>query len=304
MTQLIFSIIEAILEMSGITGAIEDVKRNACIQLYKTGISLWNAMTTQAFTFAGISPANVDAASYQMVTDLANLLVAVAASILTTAYLYRFYKTFNESREAADMYTIIKVTIMLFIAEYAVMNAPGLCNQVIGIGSALCNLIGASSSSSLTVSTDVMDLLNNGTPGIPTMLVMLVFCVCLIVTGAGVLITVVQRLLKLFVMLPFAGMALATVVGGGRVSDVGYSYIRAFIGFCIEGAAIILILIVGNNIVSGNLLYRAFDGIIFDSDSANFWRIVVGLLGQILGCGAISATVKQADQLVHRMFGL
>lgn len=298
-------LLQMILEFFGISDAVEGAQRTVCQSLYKTGINLWNAMTSQAFTFAGISPSAADNASYELVTRLQSAFQIIAIQILIIAFLYRYFKTFNESREAVDLYTIIKVMVMMFLAQFAVMNSAALFDQIFGIGSGLCSLIGVSAAG-LSPNDEIMSLLSGDIPGtgLLTLLVLFIFCACLVVTGAGILITVVQRLLKLFTMLPFAGMALATLIGGGRVSEIGYSYIRSFLGYIMEGIMIMLILIIGNNIVSSNILGNAFEGIAFDENSWFIWRLLVLCIGQIIGCGAISGMVRQADSLVHRMFGL
>lgn len=303
MDVILIKIIEAFLHYIFGVPTIEEAKRDKCIALYRTGIRMWNAMTERAFSFAGMAPSSVDGASSVLVTGLGNILQAVAISILATAFLYRFFKTFNEDRQGLDVYQVIKVVLILYIGDYAVMNAGEILNRIFGIGSSLGGFI-AASSNGLGESAAVLDALNAGEPGLPTMFVMLVFCIIMIVTGAGVLITVIQRLIRLFLLLPFAGSTLATIVAGGRVADVGYSFIRAALGYALEGALIVLVIIIGNNLAAADVLYSAFDGVIVDTDSMTFWRVIVGLLCQMLICGAVSGLVKQADSLVHRMFGL
>lgn len=298
-------ILNAILSLFGLSPntPVDDWKRDKCVALYQTSIRMWNSMTTKAFSFAGMAPADVDHSSTIIVTDLGNVLQAVAIAILATAFLYRFFKTFNEDRQGLDAYQVIKVVLILYLGDYVVENAGEILNRIFGIGSALGGFI-AASSNGLGESEAVLSALRDGQPGFPTLFVILVFCVVMIVTGAGVLITVVQRLIRLFLLLPFAGSTLATIVAGGRVADVGYSFIRAALGYALEGALIVLVIIIGNNLAAADVLYSAFDGVIVDTDSMTFWRVIVGLLCQMLICGAVSGLVKQADSLVHRMFGL
>lgn len=278
--------------------------RWASKSIYQGGINLWNVLTGPAIISAIQDPASVSPEAYEMVCNLNATFTALCGSIMGTMYYYRVMKdTCNTNMKISIEHIVKNMCILVGIAG-VVVNAPLIISKIFEIFGLVGSMIMGSVELEMQPDATIMDILENGRPGIPTLLFLGVCAVCFIVTGIGVAITVIERVLKIMAVLPFAGVAFTTMIGGGRVADVGYSYIRAIFGFSLEGVLIILIIVVGNMFISTGFLSSALSGIIFDESSWGFWQIVVCGLSQVLGCGAISGLIKGVDNLTHRAFGL
>lgn len=59
----------------------------------------------------------------------------------------------------------------------------------------------------------------------------ILFFLFTVVCGFIVVLTVLNRILKIYMIAPFAGVALSTLAAGGQTAQVGYSYIRTFFGY-------------------------------------------------------------------------
>lgn len=273
------------------------------IDMYQLTIRLWNVMSLQSLNYAAVSPADAAPAGYDQVQNLAGILQLVATSILTICLLYRFFKTFNESRMEVNFGTIVRILIVMYICAAVTLNASEIMSQILTMGTGLCQMVGLGSSA-LEEDAQIMSIMTDGKPGIPTLIFMIVFMVSVMTTGAGMLIMVVQRLLRILVMLPFAGMAIATIVGSGKVGEIGYSYLRAFGAYCLEGAIIILIISLGNGLVNAGLFRSLVDVVIDTEEWWGFFKIVISGVCQMMGCSMVAGMAKASDSLVHKMFGL
>ncbi len=303
MGSLIWEILKFFIPILGVFEDASNFFHDMSISIYQLTIRLWNVMSLQSLNYAAASPADAAAAGYSQVQNLASVLQMVSTSILTICLLYRFFKTFNENRMEVNFGTIIRVIIVMYICAAVTLNAVDILTQILSMGTGLCQLVGLGTPS-LEEDSQIMSIMTNGNPGIPTLIFMIVFMVSVMTTGAGMMIMVVQRLLRILVMMPFAGMAIATIVGGGKVGEIGYSYLRAFGAYCLEGAVIILIISLGNGLVNAGLFRSLVDVIVDTEEWWGFFKIMLSGVCQMMGCSMIAGMVKVSDSLVHKMFGL
>ena len=305
MAEIIQSIIIYIIEMV-LPGykTLHDFNKEHAQLFYESGIKIWNALTGRALVVLLQAPSAASPEAYHIVNQIGGVLQGVSGSLLAALFLYRMMKEASVTRHQFDVKDAVKILLGLAIMEGIATNLGRIINQVIRIGSSLVSLVVSHGNGGLSMDPAVADVFSGAEPGFPTMIFTIVFFVMMTVLGAGVLITVVQRLIRLLIALPFAAVAVVTMMGGGRVSEVGYSYIRSFVGYCLEGAVIAMIIIIGNLLTSSGFISNAFSGIIVGSGDVAFWQVMVGGIGQLLGCSAISGTIKMSEHLVHKMFGL
>ncbi|MCR5625355.1 MAG: hypothetical protein K6G11_09000 [Lachnospiraceae bacterium] len=111
-------------------------------------------------------------------------------------------------------------------------------------------------------------------------------CVC----GFMVIFTILNRVIKIYMIAPFAGIALSTLAGGGQIAQVGYSYIKSFFCYVLSALLIAVVIVISTTFI---------DTISFESDSA-----IVTLVGYCIKMGAIATAVKSSDSVMQKAFGL
>ncbi len=311
MVGLLFKMIVGFLELffnlpPGIVDAAENGAMTALcrwisISVYNASIGIWNAITGSAVLAAVTDPDSIVPGAYQMANGFNATLALSAGNILCILFLYRMIRDDLTMRDGISLRDIVKDMMVFIFTESLVVSAPYLLTSILEIGSAFCTFF--SGIGALQTDAEIMDILTNGKPGLPTAVFMMICSVSIIVTGITILITVAERIIKLLCHIPFANIFLATTVAGGQAANIGYSWLKSFTAFVLEGVLIILILNLGNMLISGGFIKNLLAGVIFDEDSWGFWRIVVCGLAQIVGCGAISGCIKSVDHLVHRMTG-
>jgi type IV secretory pathway TrbL component len=111
-------------------------------------------------------------------------------------------------------------------------------------------------------------------------------CVC----GFIVVLTILNRILKIYMIAPFAGLALSTLAAGGQTAQVGYSYIKTFFGYVLTALLIAVVITVSSTFI---------DTVALDSQNA-----LVRLLEYCLKMGAVASSVKMSDSVMQKAFGL
>ena len=111
-------------------------------------------------------------------------------------------------------------------------------------------------------------------------------CVC----GFIVVLTVLNRILKIYMIAPFAGLALSTLAAGGQTAQVGYSYIKTFFGYVLSALLIAVVIVISSSFI---------DSVVIDTENS-----IVKLLEYCLKMGAIASSVKMSDSMMQKAFGL
>lgn len=112
-----------------------------------------------------------------------------------------------------------------------------------------------------------------------------------VICGFLVIFTVLNRVIKIYLIAPFCGIALSTLAGGGQISQVGYSYIKSFLGY-VFSALLVAVAIVLSTTFINTISITGVD------------NAIVKLLEYCLKMGAITGAVKGADSLMQKAFGL
>ena len=118
----------------------------------------------------------------------------------------------------------------------------------------------------------------------------ILFFLFTVVCGFIVVLTVLNRILKIYMIAPFAGVALSTLAAGGQTAQVGYSYIRTFFGYVFSALLIAVVIA-----ISGSFI----DTVSIDTENA-----LIRLLEYCLKMGVIASSVKMSDSVMQKAFGL
>lgn len=118
----------------------------------------------------------------------------------------------------------------------------------------------------------------------------ILFFLFTVVCGFIVVMTVLNRILKIYMIAPFAGVALSTLAAGGQTANVGYSYIRTFFGYVFSALLIAVVIAISASFINT---------VAIDTENA-----IVRLLEYCLKMGVISSSVKMSDSVMQKAFNL
>ena len=116
----------------------------------------------------------------------------------------------------------------------------------------------------------------------------------IVISGINIVLAVFTRLFKVLLAVPFAPIALAGFAGGGAYSQTGISWLKTYIGYCLE--AFLIVLAIG---LSFTLFHNA-DFLPASEDS----KPLMGTLAYVMPILATSACVKGAEGIMSKMLGI
>jgi hypothetical protein len=138
--------------------------------------------------------------------------------------------------------------------------------------------------------------------GLVCLLAALVGMAVMIICGINIIITVLSRVFKLLLCVPFAPVAFAGFAGGQEFSQMGIAWLRAFTGYAFE-AVVIAIALKLTTSMFGDM--SIMSGLAHDNTTAYYvgyaLLMVVNCCLQMVAC---STCIKGAETIVRKCLGL
>ncbi len=284
--------------------------------LYNTGFSCWNTLMRTSMTLFTTSPKTAgNSQPYAMMHTLYESLSAATIPIATCFFLIAIYRSVvtgpPEQQVRRFLTDAIKYTMILVVTG----QLWTIMGHIISITDGMTTSLGAAGTYELSMGSDLERIIHESlvlppfelsgewigklleSLGCSAMFLIGGVTIILVMTASGLSIisSAYGRILKPLIMMPFAGIALAMGAGSGEMGRSTYQFAKTFIGFCLSGAVMVVIIKAGGTlstaVVTGNLLSG--------SSIENALIITVqACITPIITAGM----VKAADQVISRMF--
>ncbi len=231
--------------------------------------------------------------TWTQVSNIYTAINAIAVTLMVLFFLYSF------CRDAVDLHTDMTMdkTIKLFIRLIIVTNVMGLAltwmPKFMGWAKILTEtILGEAKFGFYFDGVKVYEAIadSSGWGALVGFLTSFLFFLFTCVCGFMIVFTILNRIIKIYMIAPFAGIALSTLAGGGQIAQVGYSYIKTFFGYVMSALLIAVVVVISTTFI---------ETISLKSDSA-----IITLLVYCLKMGAISSSVKASDSVMQKAFGL
>lgn len=254
----------------------------------------WNDLMLFASKLLTRDPTADDyAAIWQHIENIYNIVNVIAAALMILFFVYGF------CRDSIDLHTemtwertikqFIRLAIVINVVEFALSWMP----KFLGYGQVLTSAILGEKKfgfyfDGIKVYDSITD--SSGWGALVGFLTSMLFFIFTAVCGFMVVFTVLNRILRIYMIAPFAGMALSTLAAGGQTAQIGFTYIKSFFGYVLSAALIAVVIVISSSFI---------DTVAIGSDSA-----IVTLLEYCLKMGAIASAVKGTDAVMQKAFGL
>lgn len=279
-----------------VTGFFEDLGDFFSVKdFFECAGYAWNDMMQLASDVLTKNPAKGTYKDvWESISTIYTTLNVVAVSLLCVFFLYGF------CRDSCDLHTdltfdkTIKMFIRLIITSNVLSMALSYMPKFFSWGKSLTQAILGENGLYMVYDFDgakVYENISSADFGTMTaFLTSILFFLFTVVCGFIVVLTVLNRILKIYMIAPFAGVALSTLAAGGQTAQVGYSYIRTFFGYVFSALLIAVVIA-----ISGSFI----DTVSIDTENA-----LVRLLEYCLKMGVIASSVKMSDSVMQKAFGL
>jgi hypothetical protein len=232
--------------------------------------------------------------TWESISTIYTTMNAVAVSLLCVFFLYGFCRDSCDLHADLTFDRTIKMFIRLIITTNVMSLALTWMPKFMTWGRELTQAVLGGNKLSMAYDFDGVKVYENisgadygtMTAFLTSILFFLFTCVC----GFIVVLTILNRILKIYMIAPFAGLALSTLAAGGQTAQVGYSYIKTFFGYVLTALLIAVVITVSSTFI---------DTVALDSQNA-----LVRLLEYCLKMGAVASSVKMSDSVMQKAFGL
>lgn len=253
----------------------------------------WNDMMKFASGVMLKNPTNgVYADTWTDVTNVYKTMNLLAGVLTTLFFLYGFCK------ECTDLHTEMTLdrTIKLFIRLVLVVNVvtfvfswlPDFLKWARDLSSAI---LGTKKFGFYIDGAKIYETIQSTPWGnITVFLTSFLFFLFAAVCGFLIVMAVLKRFLKIFMIAPFCSVALSTLAAGGQLSQVGYSYIKTFFGYALE------ILLVAMAIILSTTFIQTVS---IESESS-----IVILVQYCIKMASITSAVKGVEAVMQKAFNL
>lgn len=285
--------------------------------LYNAGYSLWDTIVGIAMTLFTTSPTaaggGVYGTAYALFLAISDISIPIAIVFFMIAIIKDVTSTPPDQQIRRFFYDAIKFGVMVgilvnlwSIMGYVIQISDGITGNLAS-GASYSLMIPAELESTIDEALEMPDLSGYGIwESVKEIMSWIGAFLLFLISGIVTLFVVVasaisilscafQRILKPLVLLPFSCITVALATGTSEAGRVTSSYIKAFFGFCISGAFMVICVNLGAALGNGlvNVDYSAM---------SDFGKIIFISVQNAIIPIIIAGLVKNADSIIGKFF--
>lgn len=263
----------------------------------ESGVSMYNALVDASVNLITADPKTLKSELWDIVSFFNNSLIAVCGIAATILILINFCSSSLDVRENVRLETMLKLFIKISLCNFFITQNMQIIGAVMSMGQYIVGKAGSAGTGHLALGSGLAEakFKNNGA-GILLIifLTMLTFLV-LVSCGFALLMAAYKRLFKILLIIPYGGLAFATIAGDRDISRSAVTYVKYILGTFLEAAVMILILR-----MTGILNLTNPAGLLNNAGISAF-NNVYGSLAMLCFNSLITVgLVMEADNLIHR----
>ncbi|WP_274940097.1 type IV secretion system protein [Chordicoccus furentiruminis] len=281
--------------------------------LLNCGFSIWKSCTQVALNFVQKNPeGQFGAWSIVSGSGVYGVFLAIAGSLTIFYFVAGWLKESIDIRSTFNLESMFKMFIRFAITISLVMNSMSLVRGINNASLALAHTIQITESDEKKQTVDqVFDSMEESlkstgesegsswfSAGLIALIGGLVGMFTILVSGVELAITVIKRLFKVYMCIPFAPVALAGFAGGREFAQTGIAWLKTFTAYCLEAFVIALAIKLSFGLFASAALN-------FTIDSADITvQMMLAIFNLCMPMVATAACVKGADGVVRSCLGL
>ena len=276
------------------------MNQNWIVENLNNAFSTWNGKLTELWGLVTTGPQSFKGgAVWGVMQNLHNAMVGVGYALVVLFFAISLFKNtmnFHElKRPEAALHYLIRFVAAKALVGYGMdimLNIFSICNGVItdmtsgmgGISQAMVSLPGE-----MQTAIENVGFLDS----IPLWLVTILGSLFITVLSFVMILTVYGRFFRLYMYTALAPLPLASCAGESTQS-VGISFVKSYIGVCLEGAVIVLACIIYSAFVSTPTVTGS-------EPTTMVWSYLAETVFNML---VLVGLVKGSDRIIHEMMGL
>jgi len=276
---------------------------NWIVDNLNNALETWNGKLAEIWSLVSQSPETFKGgAIWGTIVNIHQALQAVGYGLLILFFAMGVFKSAASFREFRRPEQALRLFIRFLMTKVAISSGMEIMSTIFticgGVVSTIANNMGALSATAATLPTEIVDAVEAVTflESIPLWLVSFLGSLFITVLSFIMILTVYGRFFKLYLFTALAPIPLATF-GGEGTSQSGKTFIKSYVGVCMEGAVIVLPCLISSAFLSSSA--PAVDSSLPAVTMA--WEYIGQLIFNML---ILTGLVRGASRIVKEMFGL
>lgn len=276
---------------------------NWIVDNLNNALATWNGKLTEIWSLVSQSPETFKGgAIWGTIVNIHQALQAVGYGLLILFFAMGVFKSAASFREFRRPEQALRLFIRFLMTKVAISSGMEIMSTIFticgGVVSTIANNMGALTTTAATLPTEIVDAVEAVTflESIPLWLVSFLGSLFITVLSFVMILTVYGRFFKLYLFTALAPIPLATF-GGEGTSQSGKTFIKSYVGVCMEGAVIVLACLIYSAYLSSGTTGLPNTG-------TTAVTMVWAYLGEtVFNMLILVGLVKGADHVVKEIFG-
>ena len=282
---------------------VKKISDNWVVSNLENALGTWNEKLAELWQLITQTPQSFKGGQiWSVIVSINSALQGIGYGLLVLFFAMGVFGAAASFRELQRPEFALRHFIRLAAAKVAVSRGMEIMTAIFNICGGVVNTalsgIGGAVSTATTLPTEIVSAIEDVgfLQSIPLWLVSLLGSLFITVMSFILILTVYGRFFKLYLYTAISPLPLSAFAGEGT-SGVGKSFIKSYVGVCMEGAVIVL----------ACLIYTAFLNSSAPAVDADLpavtmaWKYIGQLIFNML---VLTGLVKGADRIVREMFGL
>ena len=276
------------------------MNQNWIVENLNNAFATWNDKLAELWALVATSPENFKGgAVWAVMQNIHGTLLAIGYALVVLFFAMSLFKNtanFHElKRPEAALHYLIRFVAAKTAVGYGMeimLKVFEVCN---GIVSEVATGMGGISQAMVSLPGEIQTAIENVgfLASIPLWLVTILGSLFITVLSFVMILTVYGRFFRLYMYTALAPIPLATFAGESTQS-VGVSFLKTYVGVCLEGAVIVLACIIYAGFVTTP-----------NVPSGEATSVVWSYLGEtIFNMLVLVGLIKGSDRIIHEMLGL
>lgn len=276
------------------------MNQNWIVENLNNAFSTWNGKLTELWGLVTTSPQTFKGgAVWGVMQSLHNAMIGIGYAMIVLFFAISLFKNtanFHElKRPEAAVHYLIRFVAAKTLVGYGMdimLNIFSICN---GIVSDMAAGMGGISQAMVALPGEVQSAIENVgfLASIPLWLVTILGSLFITVLSFVMILTVYGRFFRLYMYTALAPLPLASFAGESTQS-VGISFIKSYVGVCMEGAVIVLACVIYAAFVSTPTVSGG-------EATTMVWSYLTEIIFNML---VLVGLIKGSDRIIHEMMGL
>ena len=275
----------------------------------QTGYTLWKNSGKLTLNYVKISPMAQSGAWGTVTGSVYQMSLAIAASLAVLFFVMGWLRESIDIRNNFTLENMFRFFVRYAITASLIVNSLALVTGICECATAVTSQISVNMESKdvENVFETVRDQLEDdddadgGTwigMGLAGMLGGFFGGAVIMVCGVSLVLSVLSRLFRLLLCVPFAPVAFAGFAGGHEFAQTGIAWLRTFIGYALEAVVITLAISISYGMFTDANMFAA------GAKSGSIVSLLLLICGYCMPMVTACACVKGAEMTVRRCLGL